>query len=56
MTNTTNTSRGLTVPEVAARYRVSAERVHNWIKSGALRAINRRGKGVLDFFRGHFAP
>lgn len=33
---------GLTVAEVARRYRVSPERVRAWIRSGALRGINRR--------------
>lgn len=34
--------RGLTVADVARRYRVSPERVLRWIKRGELRAINRR--------------
>lgn len=33
-------SRGLTVSEVARRYRVGEDRVRGWIKSGKLAAIN----------------
>jgi excisionase family DNA binding protein len=33
---------GLTVREVARRYRVGEDRVRNWIRSGELPAINRR--------------
>lgn len=33
---------GLTVPEIACRYRVSEDRVRGWIRRGELRAINRR--------------
>jgi transposase len=33
---------GFTVAELAHRYRVSEERVRNWIRRGELRAINRR--------------
>jgi hypothetical protein len=33
--------RGLTVAEVARRYRVSPDRVRAWIAAGQLRAINR---------------
>jgi excisionase family DNA binding protein len=32
--------RGLTVSEVARRYRVSEEKVRRWIRAGTLRAIN----------------
>jgi hypothetical protein len=38
----TETARGLTVLEVARRYRVSPDRVRGWIARGELRAINRR--------------
>jgi Helix-turn-helix domain len=33
-------TRGLTVADVAARYRVSPDKVRGWIKRGELRAIN----------------
>jgi hypothetical protein len=33
-------ARGLTVAEVARRYRVSPDKVRLWIKKGELRAIN----------------
>ena len=33
---------GLTVPEVARRYRVGEDKVRGWIARGLLRAINRR--------------
>jgi excisionase family DNA binding protein len=38
----TPTSRGLTVAEVARRFRVSPDRVRAWIKRGELAAINTR--------------
>jgi hypothetical protein len=31
---------GLTVPEVAARYRVSPRKIRAWIRQGALAAVN----------------
>ncbi len=34
------TSRGLTVEDLAARWRVSPDKVRSWIKSGKLQAIN----------------
>jgi excisionase family DNA binding protein len=36
----TGVSRGLTVAEVARRYRVSPDKVRGWIKRGELPAIN----------------
>jgi hypothetical protein len=33
---------GLTVAEVARRYRVSPDKVRTWINNGTLRAVNRR--------------
>jgi hypothetical protein len=41
---------GLTVHDLARRYRVSAERVRGWIASGALRAVNRRDPGRRPSF------
>ena len=41
---------GLTVSDIAARYRVSAERVRGWIASGQLRALNRRERGKRPSF------
>jgi excisionase family DNA binding protein len=43
-TNTAHSSpqRGYTTREIAARYRVSEDRVRRWIARGELRAINRR--------------
>jgi hypothetical protein len=32
--------RGLTVADVAARYRVSQDKIRNWIRNGSLKAIN----------------
>jgi transposase len=32
--------RGLTVPEVAQRYRVGEDKVRSWIRRGELKAIN----------------
>ena len=34
------TQRSLTPPEIAAKYRVSADKVRAWILSGALRAVD----------------
>jgi len=60
-------SRGLTVHDVAQRYRVSPDKVRTWIRSGELAAINtassRCGKpryvitpeALADFERGHQA-
>ncbi|HEY7428408.1 MAG TPA: hypothetical protein VH682_29520 [Gemmataceae bacterium] len=44
MTDTTPLlpTRGLTVRDVARRYRVGEDRVRGWIARGELRAINRR--------------
>jgi excisionase family DNA binding protein len=35
-----DTTSGLTVPEIAKRYRVSEEKVRNWINKGELKATN----------------
>jgi transposase len=35
-----NENAGFTVPEVARRFRVGAEKVRNWIRTGQLKAIN----------------
>jgi transposase len=40
------TTRGLTVSDVARRYRVSADRVRGWIARGELWAVNRRDTRV----------
>jgi transposase len=37
-----DTAAGLTVRDVARRYRVSEDRVRGWIRRGELHAINRR--------------
>jgi hypothetical protein len=34
-------ARGLTVADVAARYRVGTDKVRSWIAKGILRAVNR---------------
>jgi excisionase family DNA binding protein len=39
-TPTPNAGRGLTVADVARRYRVSEDKVRAWIRSGELKAIN----------------
>jgi hypothetical protein len=58
---------GLTVADVARRYRVSPERVRRWIANGAILAINRRDtrtgrpswvitpEALADFERGRAA-
>jgi hypothetical protein len=33
-------ARGLTIAEIAERYRVSPDKVRNWIRSGELAALN----------------
>jgi hypothetical protein len=38
----TDTIRGFTVSDLAARFRVSQDRVRRWIDAGLLRAFNRR--------------
>jgi transposase len=61
------TAAGLTVADVARRYRVSEDRVRGWIRRGELRAINRRDtrcarpswvippEALADFERGRAA-
>lgn len=60
-------ARGLTVADIARRYRVSEDRVRGWIARGELRAINRRDicsgrpswvippEALADFERGRAA-
>jgi hypothetical protein len=49
--------RGLTPREVGRRYRVNADRVRNWIRSGALKALDlgRPGKPRFIVLPSHLA-
>jgi len=67
VTTDTPSARGYTVSDIAARYRVSPDRVRAWIGRGELRAINRRDvrsgrpswvippEALADFERGRAA-